>query len=272
MISILLRGPLVVIVIIQRYHHEAIMEMKLVMYSSSATVLSESSGLPVGLAAIIKTCQNNNNKNNVTGALYFGHGYYLQVIEGECETIDRLMVKILKDPRHENCLIQLDVKIRQRMFPRWQCQLALMPARDPFLRKLLSKYSQQLKSMSDTSKAALMHIFQKATSRQKTKLATLNTHCSLDVFGSEIISLTNLPDQEEISLTPLMMNLCRLLMRQPHSVEQLVIEYGVGKRDEILTLLRDLNHQGLLEFIDDESVNEDYSFNGVSRIRGRGLL
>lgn len=242
------------------------MEMKLIMYSSTALTQSDSFGLPSALSAIVKTCQDKNSTYGISGAFYYAHGRYLQIIEGERNAVDNLMANILKDDRHENCLIQLDIVIKNRVFPRWQCQLALIPSRDSYLRKFLTDYSQQLDAMSPASKAALKLLFKKPTPRQKTSIASLNTHCSLDVFGSEVISLTELPDFNKLSLSPLMVNLCRLLVRQPHSVEQLVSEYGVGKRDEILTLLRDLNHEGLLEFIDDEPERGRYSYRDIYRV------
>lgn len=242
------------------------MEMKLIMYSSKAPIESDSFGIPAGLSAIVKTCQKNNAIFNISGALYFSHGHYLQVIEGNRDAVDRLMVNILKDTRHKNCIIQFDFKIKKRMFPRWQCQLALLPSKDPYFHRLLSEHPEQLQSMSSAGKAALKQFFKKPTPRQKTTIASVNTHCSLDVFGSEVISLIELPDFSKLDLPPIMINLCRLLTRQPHSLEQLVVEYGVGKRDDILSLLRDLNNQGLLEFIDDEPERGRYSYRDIYRV------
>jgi len=64
------------------------------------------------------------------------------------------------------------------------------------------------------------------------------------------MKLTKQPDFSMPGATFLLMNISRLLIEKPHSVSQLVAEYGEDKRDEILVHLKNLNSQGLLQFVD----------------------
>jgi len=87
--------------------------MKLIMYSSIATAKPHATGMPSGLSSIVSECRQNNPVYDISGALYYSHGRYLQIIEGESVKIDDLMDNILKDQRHEQCLIQVDTKIKK---------------------------------------------------------------------------------------------------------------------------------------------------------------
>jgi len=215
--------------------------------------------VPNGLSSIVKECEANNPVHKVSGALYYSHGRYLQIIEGESRTIDRLMSNILKDTRHQDCLIQMDVQIKQRTFPSWQPSLVMNVNNDLYLRRFLARYSGLLKAMSVESRIAFNHFLKRKPQKKNDKIIHAQSRASLDVFGSHSIRLTELPSFAETELTPLMLNLCRLLKRQPHSVEQLVSEYGADKRDEIVALLRMLNQQGLLQFDDEESLDHGHA-------------
>ncbi|MDN5488605.1 MAG: BLUF domain-containing protein [Staphylococcus equorum] len=61
-----------------------------------------------------------NYRNNVMGVLYYGHGYFLQCIEGEKSTIDDLFFnKIANDKRHINCEILYYIECDERLFSAW---------------------------------------------------------------------------------------------------------------------------------------------------------
>jgi len=224
--------------------------MKLVMYASVAAFHSNSAGTPLGLSSIVSECQKNNPRNAISGALYFSHGRYLQIIEGESVKIDQLMNNILNDKRHEQCLIQFETKIKRRTFPNWQCQLSMIVSRDPYLRLFLIRYADSLNAMDADAKAAFNHFFKKRTLKRNKEISytPAPTYVSLDVYGSEIMHLISLPDSSITDSNPLMMRLCDLLVKQPRSVEQLIKEYGEEQRNEILILLKKLNSQGLLQF------------------------
>jgi len=227
------------------------MSLKLVMYSSVAMPTTLSAQVSNGLLSIVKDCIRNNHLNEISGVLYYRHGRYLQIIEGESTKIDQLMSNILSDDRHTDCLIQLHTEISQRTFDRWHPLINISLA-DPYLQKFLNRYSAELKALSPECRVAFNHFFEKAKSREKTKVTQQGYQNSLNVFGDHVIRLNGKPDFSKSKLTPLMVNVCRLLARQARTFEQLVAEYGPSKRDEIMVLLRALNHKGLLRYGEDD--------------------
>ena len=228
------------------------MSLKLVMYTSVATPTPGNTQVSNGLSSIVRQCKLNNPSNDISGALYHRHGRYLQILEGESTKVDRLMSGILKDKRHSNCLIQLHTEISQRTFDRWHPLINISVAHDPYLRNFLNRYASELKAMSPERRIAFRHFFKKARPSRKTKIVQQGHRSSLNVFGDHVIRLAGKPDFSKSKLTPLMINVCRLLERQARTFEQLVTEYGPSKRDEIMGLLRALNHKGLLQYGEDE--------------------
>ena len=58
--------------------------MKYLIYMSSATQLMSNEEL----LELLKTCRENNEKKNLTGMLLYGEGAFVQVLEGEEETVE----------------------------------------------------------------------------------------------------------------------------------------------------------------------------------------
>ena len=60
-----------------------------------------------------------NRRHDITGCLLFDQGYFLQILEGEKQTVNTLYQKIKKDPRH----LQIDILSKgmssQRIFTAW---------------------------------------------------------------------------------------------------------------------------------------------------------
>ncbi len=71
------------------------------------------------LAAILTEARNFNSSHYITGALYFADGYFFQCIEGSRESLEFLMSKLKKDPRHKNLHIFETQVLKQRMFNDW---------------------------------------------------------------------------------------------------------------------------------------------------------
>ena len=71
------------------------------------------------LNAIISSAQRNNLPHEITGALCYARGTFVQCLEGEPLTIDQLYQLLHKDERHSE-LKTLDIKkISKRRFPNW---------------------------------------------------------------------------------------------------------------------------------------------------------
>lgn len=71
------------------------------------------------LHEIHKKAQDNNQAIDVTGSLFYNGGWFLQVLEGPADTLQKLYIKIEKDPRHKNSRILYDEPAKFRTFTRW---------------------------------------------------------------------------------------------------------------------------------------------------------
>ena len=98
--------------------------MRQVIYRSISTAAS-------GRAAddapeILKVAHGLNGVDGITGILYVEGRNFLQVIEGEAESIASLLERLLADPRHKDVTILSDISTSEREFGDWT-----MLQRDP---------------------------------------------------------------------------------------------------------------------------------------------
>ena len=71
------------------------------------------------LVSLLQQCHGNNTARDVTGMLFYGNGTFLQVIEGEATTVDELVGRIARDPRHEDIRILSRKPIERREHSDW---------------------------------------------------------------------------------------------------------------------------------------------------------
>lgn len=71
------------------------------------------------LLALLQQCLKNNSQLAVTGMLMYGNGTFLQVLEGDEKTVDALVGKIGKDPRHSGVQILHRKPIERREYNDW---------------------------------------------------------------------------------------------------------------------------------------------------------
>jgi hypothetical protein len=71
------------------------------------------------LVELLQVCLTNNQRDGVTGMLLYGNETFLQTLEGEEETVDRLYQKILRDPRHGNVKSLTRKVIETRQYSDW---------------------------------------------------------------------------------------------------------------------------------------------------------
>lgn len=72
------------------------------------------------LAGIAAQSRSNNWRQSITGLLLYGHGHFLQLLEGPLLEVADLYSRISRDPRHERVLPLLLQPARQRLFPEWK--------------------------------------------------------------------------------------------------------------------------------------------------------
>ncbi len=68
---------------------------------------------------ILESSRRNNEALGVTGVLVQGGDTYMQILEGPEESVLKLYVRILDDPRHRNCSILHVSPAHKRIFQKW---------------------------------------------------------------------------------------------------------------------------------------------------------
>ena len=71
------------------------------------------------LVDFLNEWRENNEKLSLTGMLLYKDGKFMQVLEGEEETVKQLSAKIDRDPRHTNVTLLLQGPTSEREFPDW---------------------------------------------------------------------------------------------------------------------------------------------------------
>lgn len=90
------------------------MLMRVIYFSSQTYTLK-----PSDLRLLLKQCQSNNKRDNLTGLLIYKDGSFCQTVEGEELPMANLITRLKNDGRHKNILI-LDYKaMKERRFARW---------------------------------------------------------------------------------------------------------------------------------------------------------
>lgn len=89
--------------------------MYFLIYVSSAT--SEfSSG---DLLTLLDSCRKNNTNAGISGMLLYKDGNFMQVLEGDQQTVQALYNKIGRDTRHRGVIKLLDGILPERQFAEW---------------------------------------------------------------------------------------------------------------------------------------------------------
>ncbi|MGZ9114036.1 MAG: BLUF domain-containing protein [Brevundimonas sp.] len=83
-----------------------------VIYASEAVGATGVSTLSI--AQILGHAESNNRRSEITSCVMFHQGHILQAIEGARTDIDRLMRRLLADPRHSGLRILIDTPIPER--------------------------------------------------------------------------------------------------------------------------------------------------------------
>ena len=68
---------------------------------------------------LVARSRRRNEEHGITGALYYGDGRFIQVLEGTQSAVIRLYARLLDDTRHENLQLLSVRPIRERTFVAW---------------------------------------------------------------------------------------------------------------------------------------------------------
>lgn len=83
-----------------------------VIYASEAVGATGASTLSI--AQILGVSERNNRRDHLTSCVMFHQGHILQVAEGARTDLDRLMRRLLDDPRHTGFRVLVDTPIAAR--------------------------------------------------------------------------------------------------------------------------------------------------------------
>ena len=72
------------------------------------------------LASILKQSAEHNTRDRITGMLLFSSGNFMQLLEGEPESVARLFERIQADPRHRNLIVVMNEPVTERQFAGWR--------------------------------------------------------------------------------------------------------------------------------------------------------
>lgn len=81
------------------------------------------------LREIHKTAQLNNGSIDITGSLFYNGGWFLQVLEGPVDSLNKLYRKIEIVPRHKNSRVLYNEPAKFRTFSRWTMNMTNLEER-----------------------------------------------------------------------------------------------------------------------------------------------
>lgn len=74
---------------------------------------------PVELEDLLRQSRAANHAADLTGALLYADGSFVQTLEGSDAAVHATFGRILADPRHRGLFIVLNEQITERAFPEW---------------------------------------------------------------------------------------------------------------------------------------------------------
>ncbi len=101
----------------------------------------------IDISSLLYAARQSNAEHKVTGVLLHHNGNFIQVLEGEEETIKRLYETILKDRRHKNIKLLLEKEIDKRQFNGWDMGFKNITDEDldnyPVLKSVIEKQTAE---------------------------------------------------------------------------------------------------------------------------------
>lgn len=91
--------------------------MHLIVYTSEYTGKVED--VDAALADIVARSKTNNTERDITGLLFYQGGRFIQLLEGDRESLEGLMSILEDDKRHKNIQRIVDQPIKERAFQEW---------------------------------------------------------------------------------------------------------------------------------------------------------
>lgn len=87
-----------------------------IVYSSESVMPMETDELE----QILEHARLSNSIHGITGVLVYAEGSFLQILEGDKETVEKLMEKIRRDLRHESVTVLREGEAASARFENWK--------------------------------------------------------------------------------------------------------------------------------------------------------
>jgi len=93
---------------------------------------------------IISSSEEYNAKEGITGILLATRTHFLQVIEGDFEEINKVFLRIARDPRHEDVQLISFACVESRLFGGWAMHgVGLFDFNEELIKQLIEQYGEQ---------------------------------------------------------------------------------------------------------------------------------
>ena len=86
------------------------------VYRSRSTIYPDNT---TELDCIFEQAARNNRRRKLTGCLAHPDGHFVQVLEGEAQTVDALLARLAADTRHTDMVVLGRWATPARIFPNW---------------------------------------------------------------------------------------------------------------------------------------------------------
>ena len=83
--------------------------------------------------SILASARVHNRVAGITGVLCQGQGLFIQILEGERSTVNRLYATLIKDKRHQDVEMVAIEEIQTRRFPQWSMAHVVISENDPIV-------------------------------------------------------------------------------------------------------------------------------------------
>ena len=83
--------------------------------------------------SILASARLHNRVAGITGVLCQGQGLFIQILEGERSTVNRLYATLIKDKRHQDVELVAIEEIQMRRFPEWSMAHVVISENDPIV-------------------------------------------------------------------------------------------------------------------------------------------
>ena len=213
--------------------------MKCIAYVSRVVARKNGAMIPAGLPEIFRLARKQNARDGITGILSYRKGYYIQVLEGSELAVDHLFSKIRNDPRHQQVTVLIDVPISERCFSDWDMKLLESVGRDSRFLSFLDKNFKAI-SLLNQNQRQLFEIFYRLDRTSQRRRFT-------KTYEDKALSLTAWPDFTLVKPSPVVIELCARLTKEPHSYRALTESGEFGTLQQIDKILNDFKALDILE-------------------------